>query len=289
MIQFAPARGAERLKQALDSFRSHFRGIPDRPGFRDKVSGVSAPAVRYVIYFTPRSGSSRLTDLIENAGGCGSPREFFNPTWMRKNAEFMGAQSLRDYLNLLTRRFGHTGVFGCEITSGHMVAVFRGGRRFSELLRPTASIFLIRENIIAQAVSASRMKQTGVAHNVGEVRANTGRAEFRYSPRQIHYYLGRLLYMERQLEGFFRRAGVEPLRISYEILTDNSPQQSVSRIAAHIGARAEQLDGLDSRHQKIGDELSREYVARFRREHVRLVGKIDSYREPILRRLGENP
>ena len=164
-------------------------------------------------------GSTWLTALIESAGGCGSPGEFFNPRLMRQTASLVGAQNLQDYIHLVTRRSGIDGVFGCEVTSGHLHAVFRDDREFLDLLRPTASLFLIREDIVAQAVSASRLEQTGVAHKIGDFTEGRVEPNFRYSHRQIHNYLGRLLFMEKQLEGFFQRQNTKPLRMSYERLT----------------------------------------------------------------------
>jgi LPS sulfotransferase NodH len=131
------------------------------------------------------------------------------------------------------------------------------------------------------------MRQTGVAHTVGESGPEDEEADFRYLPRQIRGYLGRLLLMERQLENIFRRSNIEPLRMSYETLTTLSPQEFIPGIAAHIGASIGNMDNLESGHQKTGGALSEEYIARFRREHKGLVAKIHADRSPTLDRLAE--
>ncbi len=274
MLRFAKARGIERFRQSWDRLGSHFRDIPDNPAYRRQIELHDEPSVRYVIYFTPRSGSTWLTALIESAGGCGSPGEFFNPRLMRQTASLVGAQNLQDYIHLVTRRSGIDGVFGCEVTSGHLHAVFRDDREFLDLLRPTASLFLIREDIVAQAVSASRLEQTGVAHKIGDFTEGRVEPNFRYSHRQIHNYLGRLLFMEKQLEGFFQRQNTKPLRMSYERLTSQSPQDIILRVASHIGVSPKNLNNLESQHKKIGDALSEEYIARFRSENKRLLDRV---------------
>lgn len=278
----------ERLHQLKGIFNNPFRGIQAKPELREKLNAVPAPTVRYVIFFTPRSGSSRLTDLMESAGGCGIPGEYFNPLLIKRAATFLGAQGLPDYIDLLSRRKNTGAVFGCELTSSHLYTLFYSHKRFFSLYQPTASLFLIREDIVAQAVSLTRMNQTGVAHTLGETDSPDRPVEFQYKPGEIRVHLHRLLAMERQLERIFRLQGIEPLRLSYETLTTLTPEKFVPRIAACINATCDNIHDLESEHRKTGGERSREYIERFSNDNRALLEKVTAARRYTLAQLAEH-
>jgi LPS sulfotransferase NodH len=269
------------------AFNNPFSDIPKKPLWHKKLNTLPEPVVRYVIFFTPRSGSSRLTDLLENAGGCGIPGEYFNPKHVKRAATFLGAQGLEDYINLLMRRKNTNGVFGCELTSSHIYSLFFSDKRFLRLIQPTSSVFLIRENIIEQAVSLSRMIQTGVAHDTSSAGLSTDDIEFQYRPAQIRSNLLRLLSMERQLERMFHLNNMEPLRLSYESLTRISPDKFIPVIADHVGGTCEKHACLKSKHKKIGDEINLEYVQQFSRDNSKLIEKVNNRRIHTLSALYE--
>jgi LPS sulfotransferase NodH len=273
--------------RARGAFNNPFKNIPPKPLWRKKLSALPLPAVRYVIFFTPRSGSSRLTDLIERAGGCGIPGEYFNPNLIMQAATSLGAQGLEDYIDLLMRRRNTNGVFGCEVTSIHMYRTFYGDKNFFKLYQPTSSVFLIRENIVEQAVSLSRMAQTGIAHSKSSLTPTKDKIEFHYRPDQIRSSLNRLLSMEKQLERTFRIRNIEPLRLSYETLASVSPDKFIPVIAHHVAATCEQLNGLESEHRKVGDEQSLEYAHRFRSESGSLLETVNSQRAATLSALAQ--
>ena len=219
-----------------------------------------------------------MTDLVGSAGGCGIPGEYFNPRLIKQAATFLGAQDLEDYVNLLMRRRNTHGVFGSEITSTHLYSIFHSDKIFFELYQPTSSVFLIRENIVEQAVSISRMKQTGVAHNTSSPNPKKSGVEFQYRSDQIRSGLDRLLSMEKKLERIFHRRKIEPLRLSYEILTSVSPDRLLPVIAKHVAATCEQATGFDSEHTKVGDERSLEYGHHFCRNNGKLLERIHKQR-----------
>jgi LPS sulfotransferase NodH len=274
--------------QAKGAFNSPFRNIPPKPMWRKTLSALPLPAVRYVVYFTPRSGSSRLTDLIDRAGGCGIPGEYFNPNLIKKAATFLGAQGLEDYIDLLMRRRNTNGVFGCEVTSGHLYNTFYSHKKFIELYQPTSSVFLIRENIVEQAVSLSRMAQTGIAHNTSSPTFTRDSNEFQYRPFQIRFYLLNLLSMEKLLERTFRVRNIEPLRLSYETLDRVSPDVFIPVIADHVAANCEQTNGLESEHKKLGDEKSLDYAERFRKDSAKVLEMANRRRAHTLSALAEH-
>jgi LPS sulfotransferase NodH len=185
------------------------------------------------------------------------------------------------------RRRNTNGVFGCEITSPHVYSAFYSDKIFFELYQPTSSVFLIRENIVEQAVSLSRMAQTGVAHNTPSPTQATDRIEFQYRPGQIRSSLRRLLSMEKELERVFHIRNIEPLRLSYETLTSVSPDKFIPVIADHVAATCEELNHLGSEHRKVGDEKNLEYAQCFCRNSGKLLETVNSQRANTLSALAQ--
>lgn len=261
-----------------------FRDVPEKANWARKIRQTTLPETRYEVFFTPRSSSSRLADILDRAGGLSSPGECFNPAHLPNLIRAFGAQSLAEYTDLLMRRRGKDNVFGCEVTALQFSWVFESEKRFAELISPTSAIWLIREDIIAQAVSLSRMSQSGQAHKIvgspAQVVEQT--AIFEYRPLEIRKKIAVLIYMEWQTEKIIQNLGMTPLCMSYEMLIAQSPADVVARIAGHIGAKPHNLENLSSDHQKIGDGLNLEFIERYRDEHPRLMRQINKQRKARL-------
>jgi LPS sulfotransferase NodH len=271
--------------RAQGCLKDPFQSVADNLEVREQLDGLPCPQRRYVIFFTPRSGSTRLTDILNRAGGLGSPDEIFNPLHLANLAADLGAQNLPDYLNLLLRRFATGGTFGCEIAITHLYHIFFSERKFFQLLNPTSEIFLVRENIVEQAVSLSRMAQTGFSHSVPATRAHQNPQEFAYAPRQIRGRLDRVLAMERGCETIFANRELQPLRLSYELLIEKPPEEFVPVISRHVGATPEEVQGLVTVHEKISDARSEEYAQKFSKAHGRFLRRVEAERAPTLEAL----
>ncbi|MEM6580760.1 MAG: Stf0 family sulfotransferase [Pseudomonadota bacterium] len=259
-----------------------FKEVQDRPRFRAKLEAKELPTNRYVIFFTPRSGSSRLTDIVAAADGLGKPGECFNLKHIRKMIEFFGAQSMPDYVNLLMRYRNDAGTFGSEITVGQMRTFFASPDAFFDVYQPTAFLFLIRENIIQQAVSMSRKSQTGVAHNTLRSVTDTSGAEFKYDAGEIAKAIKRLAKQEVLIEELLAKRGIAPLRLSYETLLDKTAAQFLPVIAEFVDAELTNTEAARSDHQKLGDEKNLAFAKRFAEERSRLVESIEGRRAGTL-------
>jgi LPS sulfotransferase NodH len=262
-----------------------FKGIPEKPLWRSQLECLPRPDNRYVIFFTPRSGSSRLTDILTGTGVLGKPGESFNPSYISRMATSYGAQSLEDYVHLRMRHRSTQGTFGCKITSHQLSHIFFSEQRFFRIYEPTAAIFLIRENILEQAVSLSRIMQTGVAHSTSLQGSTYDSADFLYIPGQIRSSLDSILHMERQCEQIFAERGIEPLRLGYETLINIDPATYVPVIEEHVGVRPTSSESLQSPHRKLGDRKNIEYASRFKQENKTLVIRIEQKRKETLETL----
>ncbi|MAC79544.1 MAG: hypothetical protein CML66_15950 [Rhodobacteraceae bacterium] len=257
----------------------------DEKKFTHAMSWTPAKT-RYVVFFTPRSGSSRLTDLASRTKALGNPGECYNPAFVPDIAKSYSARNLDEYTQLLLRHRQTKGVFGCEVTHMHVLATHKTGQVFLDTLQPTSTLWLIREDIIAQAVSVSRMMQTKVSHSVSADAGAIAQAEqvFRYEPKVILNVLRRMRWMEDGTEALIRDAGLTPLRLSYEQTVRMQPRRLMAVIGKHVGvpARRMDLDALESSHKKVSGEKSGDFAARFRAEYPDLVAQLEAERAPML-------
>lgn len=258
----------------------------DVTGHAPPLSGV-LPDKRYVVYFTPRSGSSRLTDLVTRAGGLSHPDECFNPDIVPELAQKLAATSLPEYVNRLQHARAVHGVFGCEVTYLQILLLFRSCARFVQMVQPTAVVWLIREDLVSQAISATRMVQTGVSQSVFSNPQEMTQAEedFAYDSRAIRSAMLRLYFQESRIESHLKRSGQAPLRLSYEMINETAPKDILHLIRSHVGAASGDDGKVVSVHKKISGAKSTEMAARFRAENPRLTAWIATRRANRIGRL----
>lgn len=266
--------------------RNPFRDVVfNEQKFNKAMSWDPAP-IRYAVFFTPRSGSSRLTDLACKTKALGDPGECFNAAFVPNIAQSYSARNMSEYVDLLLRYRQTNGVFGCEVTHMHVMTAFRSGQGFLDAIQPTSTLWLIREDIISQAVSVSRMKQTQVSHSVSADDGAIAKAEevFTYRPHAIRNILKRLRWMEEGTETLIREAGLTPMRLSYEHSIKMRPRRLMALIGGHVGVKARRMDleALVSDHKKVSGDKSNDFAERFRKEHPDLIAQLDRDRAPML-------
>ncbi|WP_353311421.1 Stf0 family sulfotransferase [Shimia sp. NS0008-38b] len=260
-------------------------------GLPSEVTDLSSvfPDKRYVIFFTPRSGSTRLTDFITRAGGLGHPDECFNPDIVPQLAKQLGADSLESYADRLLRARRDGRVFGCEITYLQMMIMFKSSRRFRRALSPTDLIWLIREDLVAQSVSASRMVQTGVSQSVFSSTKELAQADrdFVYDASAIRSAMLRMLVQEWRTEVVLAQMPHKPLRLSYELVNAFSPRSVLTLIRDHLETEPKDDSQVFSTHQKVSGTKSLEMAERFRAEHAGFVAWVDRRRAKRIAALDE--
>lgn len=249
-----------------------------------------APATKtYVIYFTPRSGSSWLTDVLQQTRQLGAATEAFNPNFIPNIARSIGAVDATSYHELLGRRFQTNGVNGFEITAHQLRRVFAQPDDFFALYGGCRSFWLLREDIVAQAISLAKMVATSVTHSPlhsEEERASTD-AAFRYNRRNVMHWLEHILDAERQTEAWFERYGISPLRLSYERIMAAGPRAIANAVAQRVGVSLSKDCEIVARHTKLGTTKNTEFAERFRVDYGRRLAVIDAARAPYLTLLSD--
>lgn len=249
------------------------------------------PRKRYVVYFTARSGSSWLTDIVTRTGRLGEPDECFNPHFLAEMGRAMRAGGLAQYVDTLQRRRARNGIFGCEVTFYQMQVVFGGAAPFLAYFGRAKPIWLIREDIVQQAVSLYKMETTQVAHRASSDAAARAAAEarFAYDRDQIRHWLDHLLTKERRSEAMFAAHGLTPLRLSYEVITRLGAARVVNVLANYLDEPALDLAALPSAHGKLGTPRNLEFATRFREEEAAYMARVKEIRRPWLRRINRDP
>ncbi len=275
------------LKKLTESLSDPFRDIPQKPDYHAQILAMPAPERRYAMFFTPRSGSSRLTELADQTKVLGRPGEIFNPALLPKIAGHYGAKNMGDYVDLLSRARNHGGTFGCQITYSQILSRFRTGHRFLVATDPTHVMWLCREDIVAQAVSISRMRQTRLGHATAATAAIEADAEalFVYDPRAIRRIIRFLRWMETRTEALFHRKGLQPLRLSYEQCIAHPPTTVLAAMAGHLGVDLDPDVEIVEKHRKLSGSKGRSFAEQFRAENADFVARVERQRAPMLARL----
>jgi LPS sulfotransferase NodH len=210
----------------------------DRPEF------LSSPT-KVFICSTPRSGSYLLCRYMINAG-LGVPHEYFNPIimrdiaprlelgpsvaplrWRPRNrrdrlplpnpARVAEEDFLRKYLSAIIPRRCQNGIFAAKIHFEHLGKVLENstGRK---LLSGGTFIYLYRENLLKQAVSAHFAHLTG-RWGIDDTATTAPAKEPNFLDVELlDQTLQRLADEDRGWRVFLARNGLSPLSISYEQL-----------------------------------------------------------------------
>lgn len=244
------------------------------------------PETLYVIYFTPRSGSSWLTDVLAKTGVLGNPVEWFNPGLMPRMAQGLNADNLKDYVALARRRTVQRGGFAFEITMGHISRVFGSDAAYlAEFPASLPAFYLRREDMVLQAVSLAKAVHTQVYHSAHASAEDLKRSEagFEYDGKEILRWLEHIRGQEEGLEAFFARHGIAPHRLSYEGITAAGAEATAQLFLDRTGRTPRRKLNLESGHTKIGTDKNQAFADRFRAEYPAAVAEVERFRAGLPR------
>lgn len=258
----------------------------DRNRFAREMKLPAAPT-QYVMFFTPRSGSSWLTDIADRTGKLSIPGECFNPNFMPNMTRALNATNMDEYIDILVRRRNTSGVFGFQITYHQLNAVFRNREDFLERFPSEKYFWLVREDILLQAISLYKMQKTQLGHasqaSAAELEAKE--KSFTYNAGQIKRWLEHIRHAEVDTEKLFADCGLSPFRMSYEQNTSLRPAKVVNAMGHYLGL--EHMTGLklNTAHRKIGTSTNDVYAARFREEMGDYMKRVEEERAPMLAKI----
>lgn len=262
---------------------------------RRKIRRRAEPATqRHVIFFTPRSGSSWLHAAVRATQALGEPNEFFNPAFIRSIGRRLQANTLEEFFDAILRaKKTPNGVFTLEVTYFQFIRIGDRAAFFRHLPPTSPSVLLVRENIVAQAISLYKAVETEVFHaNVASPDAiRRSQAFDAYDGGKILNWVRHIRQQERGFEELFAEHGIAPLRLSYERMF--APHTDpVGLIADHFGVDLSadaNAGGEANGHRPLASASNREFERRFRAEHGPFLGALERERAPMLATLHRTP
>lgn len=235
----------------------------------------------YLIFFTPRSGSSWLTDLCARTHRLGRPGEVFNPD-LRKGLDPDG-EPLADRVARIVQRNVRGGVFGAEVTMYHLRSTFGDPETLFAHFGDAATMLLIREDTVLQSISILRKKQTQVGHSVSKRKIDD--EAFQYDPNVIKRTVQQRTKTERTLLAMLKEQGRVPLLLSYERNMAN-PLGAINAMAAHIGVPP--VPKLkESNLTILRTSKSEEFAQQFKQENPVFMKKIERLRSELIENLAQ--
>lgn len=262
--------------------------VTDDPALLARIRSKPFPPSREIaIHFTPRSGSSRVTEILQSTNSLGKANELFNPDVVRRIAHSLQARNLNEYIENARRKFASGGVFSFETTSFQIKAVFPSPRHFFKTFEGCSSFWLIREDIVAQAVSLSKKISTKIAHSANSTDEERTLAErnYDYDPVDIKKWLRNILYSETMSERFFDKFNVSPYRVSYEKLTKLDAEGVIDVFRGDIEVPSSESMAQPLRHKKIATPKNESFAETFRAQHSAFLSRVARKRQRTLERL----
>jgi LPS sulfotransferase NodH len=244
----------------------------------------------YVICTSPRSGSTLLCKLMAATGIAGKPESFFHrpdlSDWMDRFGIAPSPEaSQRDVLgaifkaalaegSLATGPFGlrlqrHSFDFFTEKLAVLHPDLVNDKQRFQAAFGRTLFIHLTRTDKVEQAVSYVKAQQTGLWHMATdgtELERLSVHNDPVYIGTEIRSCLENFVSYDRQWEDWFRREGIDALRISYDQLSQD-PAKTVHEILHCLGLKCDAALVIEPGVKKLADAISRNWVDRFKSEY----------------------
>ena len=217
----------------------------------------------YAICTTGRTGSNWLCALLSSTGLLGHPREYFNCAARRQfDDPDYPAEPAGQIRRILSMGATPNGIYGLKVFPPQLEAV-TPTCPWTELLPNLRFIWLQRQDLLGQAISAARASQTGQFRSSVPASGVT-----RYDGDLIRHLLATAIREQARWAFFFARTGIAPLPLHYEEVVSD-PQGSVDRIASLIGWREPapiRPEPIEFRVQR--DAVTEDWRARFLRENA---------------------
>ena len=265
--------------ELAEFFRGLGPGVIDDPA--ERAETPTGP--KYMILFTPRSGSSWLKAFISLNGKLGSPGEYLNPKLVRNRAKEAGVQSFDGYLNAMMRtcRDPETGVFGAK-ASYFQIEVMRGLTAFRDYFPPEQATFfyLRREDAIEQAISLYCAITSGEFHSRDV--ADGRPTEVSYDADGLIRWLHHIVRAEIATEQFLAENVIRPMTLSYERLFAVDPKTLLDFFMLPVlGEPANATPRLPTSHHKLPKDFTADWGERLAADRPKRLAALLQDRPPV--------
>lgn len=257
----------------------------------DLVRQLAREHTLYVVFITPRSGSTWLEESCRLSGRLGTPHEWFHPTFVARDVEKFGCRSPRAMgtsdINAYVRRAvedtrSPAGCAGVELSAQQAQWLCALCEDVGSLASSPHPFYLRRGNLVAQAVSLYRSAASGYFHSFQPEDKRKRFDAVDYDVDGIRRAVASLVDDELWFEDMFRRYALHPHRLLYEDLLagmDDVLAWMQQALDLTPGASAP-LDAT-SRVSRLSDARSLEWEQRFLAEEPAFLSH-QSARRPVV-------
>lgn len=224
----------------------------------------------YIIYFTPRSGSSYLADLLTTSHAFGAPGEFLTASLMDLTLKDMrdngySGSTIVDYFSWLIQKWSsENGAFGFKVSYFDYEPLIHSGLD-KLLFRGFKPVLLLRKNILKQAMSLYIAVESGLFHTNIPVSedSRTKAKSLPYDRAKIRYWIKHIAVQEVAFEKYLEPDDMNCLALDYDGIS-SSPADVLRSIARHLDAEfPEDLKVGASVFQKVRTENNERLMAMF--------------------------
>lgn len=202
----------------LETLGERLRQRDDNPFFA-RLPASAAPARRYMIATTARTGSTLLCSRIAEYGRLGFPNEFLNESYISEFDRLFPNPSLADFERYVGSAFSSAeGVFGLKtdwwrFQAARKLALFRSFYEPLDLI-----VHLRREDFVAQAVSLALAvaTQTWHARDAGAGGLEARHRGLSYDAQAIKVHARNILDQEHHWRAFFQECPAQVMELTYE-------------------------------------------------------------------------
>lgn len=173
-----------------------------------------------LVAITERSGSTMLCDLLAQTNLVGNPTEYLNPRGViQHNLKSIFASNIVEYICNIRSANSKDGVFSLKTNYWDLEPLLSVPRLCGCLFGDVTVVYLTREDIVMQAISSYRARQSKVWHiKEGESRPE---GSITFNEQEILQLVDRLIKERLNWEKLFSVTGIKPLRVSYEELVED--------------------------------------------------------------------
>jgi LPS sulfotransferase NodH len=258
------------------SFANRVKGLIIDPGVASEAIRNHAAADRcFLVFFTPRSGSSWLTKIVSATKSLGNLEEYINPDFIPEVAKQMHATDQATLLAML-KRWAKTknGVFSMEVRAVD-IELFGVKEFFQAFSHGTVVFFLWRDNIVAQGISLYRAVTTKRYHST-----DAPAVPPEYDAERIATWMRHVVEIENANLTLLQRQGLNARFLRYEdIVRHRATTLAMFADAVRIDLTKDQFAaGRELDLHRIADEWNHDAEHRFRKERRDFVWELEGQR-----------